>query len=228
MLRSYSTQYIPIKHTLLPVMWLYINRHHSLSLWDTPIKCSFNRWLGLHVLWWLLRTGEMAYCVKLLAQVESLLYLSVVFRVLLSVGSGDSWCHVSYYMQLKSHVIFPQGLISLGYTLDFPILLHYPPTVPRSLSEKTLKLDLGSLQVLSARGPSWGHAPWQQHREYFSCLVLSGLGHGLLHELSAVSSVQQLVVAQGLSQKSSFGSLNRRTHRLTVTQNMHSPESHNA
>lgn len=125
------------------------------------------------MLWWLLRTGEMAYCVKLLAQVESLLYWPVIFWVSLSVGSGDSWCHVSYYMQLKSHVIFPQGLISLGYTLDFPILLHYPPTVPRSLSEKTLKPDLGSLQVLSARGPSWGHAPWQQHRggsHVWSCL----------------------------------------------------------
>lgn len=78
----------------------------------------------------------------------------------------------------------PEAISTLSMLLVSPLHSGYSqPWVLYIPSSKTLKVDLGSLWVFSARGSMWGHAPHLWCRAHFSWLVLYGITQRLLRKL---------------------------------------------
>lgn len=160
-------------------------------------------------------------CVKLVAHVGSLWCLPVFLQGSFSTGSGDPWCSTSYNMQIKSHFIFPKGLMSLGHTIGIPILPHYPWAVPRSLSKLPISpasrgtADLVCLQLPSDRDSRGVVLPGSSIQN-IPC-ICSCQEWPMGNAWTAAACPVQQFFAEGFSQNSSLGSLERElTSRLWV------------
>lgn len=102
--------------------------------------------------WWSLLWSHHR-CTSL---IPSLLHLSGSLQDSLFISMGNSYCNTmdmtcsscnsgdiqhrvtSSITQFKSQAVFTQDQILLRYTSEFPILPHYPPSTPMSLSKSHL------------------------------------------------------------------------------------------
>lgn len=132
MLGSHTFQNIPINHFSCIYTYTQIHGVHWVSL-VCQMVC------GVVTCWSQFWSHHCCVCAVLSKFICH--YLGDSYCDTISVTCSNLLCdYVQYYtainiIQFKSRVILTHQ-IPVKYTLDFPILQHYPPSVPRSLSKR--------------------------------------------------------------------------------------------